>query len=197
MSKDEPDNVYPDGLQITTMLRVGNLVGKMMRVHASIVISNTSNKTYKIGKSYADCKIGDYPVIVTDISKAIQDTLNPFNFSMGVESESIKIVEQKASGSILPIKPGSVWEIYMPHGVSMLVDLETQEGKMGWLRDIICQACGKSLITSCPKVFIEDIETADIRLSWTEETEGVEHTCILRNKPGTLRYCGEAYYPED
>ena len=97
----------------------------------------------------------------------------------------------------MPIKPGMVMEIYLPHGVSAIIDPETGESKMGWLRDIICQACGKNLITSCPKVFIEDIETANIRLSWTEETEGVEHTCILRNKPGTLRYCGEAYYPTD
>lgn len=195
MAKDEPDNIYPEGVFVTTVLRVGNCVGKLMRVHNALVFTNTSNKTYYIGRCYADSKIGDYQVIVTDISEAIKNALNPLNFSTGVDSGDIKVVEQVGYG--VALEPGQSIEVYLPHGVSMLFDPTTGNGKMGWLRDLICKAAGKSLITSCPKISIDGAITSDIRFAWNTKEEGIKHECILRNKPGVLRYCGEAYYPKD
>lgn len=195
MAKDEPDNIYPEGVFVTTVLRVGNLVGKLMRIHNALVFTNTSNNTYYIGECYADSKIGEYPVIVTDISKAIENALNPFSFSTGVDSGNIKVVEQVGYG--VALEPGKSIDVYLPHGVSMLVDPTTGDGKTGWLRDLICKAAGKSLITSCPKISIDGAITSDIRFEWSVKGEGAKHDCILRNKPGVLRYCGEAYYPKD
>lgn len=177
MAKDEPDNIYPEGVFVTTVLRVGNLVGKLMRVHNSLIFTNTSNNTYYIGKCYADSKIGEYPVAVF------------------TTDSSPRQIEQVGYG--VALEPGKSIDVYLPHGVSTLVDPETGDNKMDYLRDLICKAAGKSLITSCPKISIDGAITSNIRFDWNTKEEGVKHTCILRDKPGVLRYCGEAYYPKD
>lgn len=177
MAKDEPDNIYPEGVFVTTVLRVGNCVGKLMRVHNALIFTNTSNNTYYIGRCYADSKIGDYPVLVYKVGSSTYQR------------------DQVGYGSELA--PGQSIEVYLPHGVSSLVDPETGDRKMDYLRDLICAAAGKKLITSCPKISIDGAQTANIRFAWNTKEEGIKHTCILRNKPGVLRYCGEAYYPKD
>ena len=95
------------------------------------------------------------------------------------------------------LEPGKSIDVYLPCGISTLTDPTTGDIKMDYLRDLICAAAGKSLITSCPKISIDGAQTANIRFDWNTKEEGVKHTCILRNKPGVLRYCGEAYYPKD
>lgn len=192
MAKDEPDNIYPEGVFVTTVLRVGNCVGKMFQVHNCIVFTNTSNNTYHIGKCYADSTIGDYQVVVTNGDQVIKNKLNPFS---GSYDDQVRIIDQVGYGAELA--SGQSIEVYLPHGVSSLVDPETQERKNDYLRDLICAAAGKKLITSCPKISIDGAQTANIRFAWNTKEEGVKHECILRNKPGVLRYCGEAYYPKD
>ena len=201
IAKDEPDNIYPEGVFVTTVLRVGNCVGNWMRVHNCLVFTNTSNNTYYIGTCYADSSIDKCKVPVLDISDMTEDLifnqiLNPFEFSIQLNTGLIKIINQVSYGSKL-LAPGQSIEVYLPKGVSILLDEEAQESKMGYLRDLICAAAGKKLITSCPKTSIDGAQTANIRFDWNTKEEGIKHTCILRNKPGVLRYCGEAYYPKD
>lgn len=50
---------YPDGLCVSSVLRVGNLVGKVMRAKKSLVITNVSSKTYAIVNPDLSCKVFD------------------------------------------------------------------------------------------------------------------------------------------
>ena len=170
--EDRPNDI-PAGLRFSTLLRVGNLVGKLMRCQTSLVISNISKQIYEIGTASAECKVLDTPVIV---------------FSNKLLSEGAKQIEQKTAYNKV-IRPGETVEIFMPAGISSLGD------KMQELRDLICEANGKQLITSCPKTSISGGQLADINFQWRIKGENDWKICNMIERPGALRYCGEAYYP--
>lgn len=162
---DTKDNDLPDGLLMTTILRVGNLVGKLMRVKASIVLTNTSSSPIYVSGISAECYVFDIPV-------------NMYRFEMDPTPLSqVATFNQN-------IQPGQTVEIRLQSGISSLGDM------MGELRNMICEACGKKLITSCPKIDINGGQKANISISWGDQKNGVS-----LNRPGVLRYCGEAFYP--
>ena len=82
-------------------------------------------------------------------------------------------------------------EISLPSGISALYN-EDKKNINGELRDLICDAAGKKLITSCPKISIDGGVTADIRVDW-----GDDKVALSRGVKGVLRYCMEAFYPKD
>ena len=86
------------------------------------------------------------------------------------------------------IAPGETAEIILPKKLS-----KGTGDFMSKLRDLICKAAGKSLITSCPKISIEGVEKANIKVTYTVDGEEQEKTYFYNEKPGVLRYCGEAY----
>lgn len=164
-SIDTKETEAPAGVTVTTLLRVANLVGKLMRVRASIILTNTSTKPIYIHSVAADCKIfGEYVyVVASDGSK--------------VGQEIIDLVE---------LKPGETQEFQLRKGISSFESI-------GRLREAICTAAGKRLITSCPKLNLEGVEQADVRIQWdTREDLATIKEWRVIGKPGTLRYCGEA-----
>ena len=163
----------PTGLRFSTVLRIGNLVGKYFRVQTSLVVSNVSKEKYFVGNASAECKVLDAPVLV---------------YSGKIISEGAKQLNQQVRYDNA-IEPGETVEIFMPAGISSLGD------KMSSLRDMFCEANGKKYITSCPKTTISKGEVADVLFQWRKDGEDGWKMCKALNRPGALRYCGEAYYP--
>jgi hypothetical protein len=170
----DSNNEIPDGVETTTILRVGNLIGSVFRVQPSVILSNTSNRTYYIRSVSARFFFQELPILIHSLE------WDGFDFDFDKLSDSI-IVDAD-------LLPGQTREIQFEKGLSVL----TKEG-MEQMRDLICNAAGKSLITSCPKLSIENVEKANIKVIYTEDGENQPKTYFYNGKPGVLRYCGEAY----
>ena len=165
---------FMQGVMVSTIVRVGNLVGKFFRAQVSIVLSNTSSNTYHISYVGADCKVLGYSLVVAK-----------FGDSVAVKQEKTVDIE---------LKPDETIEIKLPSGISALYNAQ-EENENYKLRDAICKAAGKSLITSCQKINIENAVNSDIMIKWSDG--GETKTMVTRNRAGVLRYMMEAFYPND
>lgn len=156
---------YPDGVKVSSILRVGNLVGKVMRAKISLVVTNTSANTYVISYPSVSCYILGVPVGLVDGNMPIEP---------------------------IELNPGQTIEISSKNSIAGFKD----ESMMSKLRDLICEEAGKSIITSCPKLNVSDVETADIYFEWAKKgnTDTNAGTATWLGKPGVLRYCMEAFY---
>lgn len=157
---------YPDGLQVSSILRVGNLVGKVMRAKKSLVITNVSGKTYVIVNPDLSCKV--------------------FDKGVGFEKDGLPNEQ-------ITIAPGQTIEISSENSIAGFANTET----LAKLRDYICEQSGKKYITSCGKISLDGIETADIKFSWQENKDVAPDkwkVAAWLGKPGVLRYCMEAFY---
>ena len=66
------------------------------------------------------------------------------------------------------------------------------------LRNSICAAAGKKLITSCPKINIDGIADADVEFYYgSGTTYAGNQRATYRNCKGLLRYMGEAFFPSE
>lgn len=163
------ENERPDGLNTGVVLRVANLVGKLFKARGSVVMTNTSHKAIHIKEIEAVWFVLDVP-------------LNIFE----------KLTSTNASDQhIYPdqwIAPGQTIEFQLPGGVSSLGEYQ------GELRDAICEAAGKKLITSCPKINVEGIAKTNYKVQWTYDTKDDKtvHQFYTNGKDTVLRYCGEA-----
>lgn len=187
MINEKPNEPAP-GLLLTGMLRVGNLVGKLFRAQASVVMTNTSEKEITLYDVEMYCSFMNVPF-----------KMYPFKSSQ-VRDQIDEIPQTRDINK--PIEPGETVEIMFKGGITSLSTINEN------LRQTICEAAGKKLITSCPKISIEDGIKIDIKYHWTtghlvtvpngRVLEGDRvHECYLVDMPGVLRYCGEAYFPED
>lgn len=154
------------GVNVSFILRVGNLVGNKMTAAITLVVSNTtSDRTY----SLSDFKAQPY------ISGMI------LNYKPEKENSII-------------IKPGETKEISLPVQKNEYMLVGT--GEMDALRKLICQNAGKRLITSCPKVTIDNVAYANVEFEYINTGYvGSTTRAIYRGISGVLRYCGEAYNP--
>lgn len=165
----------PSGVEITSILRVANLVGKMFYAQPSVVLMNTSSNDYWIRTVYCSCFIFDTPVLIYTLTWD------------GLFADSEQTKGYVAVNDYL--RAGETKEIVFDKGLSALLPEQMSE-----LRQLICDATGKKLITSCPKVSIGSdgaAEKASIKVVWSDD-EHVLKNGITERKPGTLRYCGEA-----
>ncbi len=176
-----PIDLMP-GVGVTTILRVGNLVRSVFHAKASVVISNTSDKAYFIRNVAADCFVFDIPVV----PYRLRDWWMIGMSYTELQTQSVAVNKM--------IQPGEVMEIGLPGGTSAIVTPKG-ENKLPELRQMVCDAAGKKLVTSIWYNFnIDGGEKADIRIDWShDETSGIKHHVTMR-KPGVLRYCGEAFY---
>ena len=173
----KPNAEFPDGFYVTTILRVGNLGGKLMRARTSVVFVNNSDEAVTLVSAEAECKVLDYPIII--ISAGLKDH--------GRQIPQIKKFGGPDGIGLLTIMPGSTVEIQFDGGVSALQD-------MSKIRNFVCEAAGKKLIISCPKMNITDGEKADYSIYWrSNKQKGLMHTYRI-GVPGVLRYCGEAVF---
>lgn len=176
---DERTNDFPEGVSIGVILRIGNIVGTLMRAEPTVVISNTSSNQYYLQKVELLTLVMGYPISIKDGD----DYMNINRY----------------------IKPGETMEIVFGKGLTTLVDADGNK-HMDELRKAICEACGKKLITSCPKISLDNMEKNDIVLYWgnnendthrAQNEYGLDfdqyRTAYWVDYPGTLRYCGEAY----
>lgn len=181
---DTKPNDMPDGVKVTTVLRVANLVGKTFYAKVSVVIANQSTKAVYIRKTGANCSINDMPVV-------INEKLNLNNFNL-FDPNSLPGTVQYEIPVDKYIQPGEVLYCEGVVGYSVLANRTTGEITTGEIRSIVCEACGKRLITSCPKINIEGAQKADIDLWWSEDEKSATMHGYWIGMPGVLRYCGEA-----
>lgn len=179
---DEPENWedietnpvdYPNGVKVATLFRVANLVGNFFLAKPTVYISNEGSERVYIKSVDVTCIVLNEPVIL----------INRVVTSQEVLPTTINIEKY--------IQPGEVLSVPYPTGKSYLKD-----GKLGELRKMICEACGKKLITSCYKVNIDRGQKAEILIKWYGADDPnkpeYEKTAGWIGLPGTLRYCGEA-----
>lgn len=158
----------PDGVLVTTTLRVANLVGKnVFRAQPSVVLTNTSDRRYYIKSVEATCLFKKMPITI---------------FAHLLNSEQAQTVANVDAY----LEPGQTMEIVLPKGYAVL-----PEDGLKDMRAVICERSGKKIITSCPKISLTDAdETADIAINWSENN--TSNKGITLGKHGVLRYCGEA-----
>lgn len=65
------------------------------------------------------------------------------------------------------------------------------------LKNAICVAAGKKLITSCPKTNVPDIASADVEFEYSGMSYAGSQRATYRQCNGLLRYMGEAFYPSE
>ena len=169
-SIDVVDKQMPQGVQTTTVLRVGNLVGdKWIRAKASVVLTNTSDKTYYISRVFTDCFLFDYAIYMEN---AIHHAyVNAY------------------------LKPGETMQIDFPGGGAKIVD-DAGNDLSYKMREVVCEAAGKQLVTSCMNVTIENLLKSDIQLFWKEDPEADEQEGVAYGRTGVLIYKNESYYPK-
>ena len=189
---DTKPNDMPKGLKVTTMLRVANLVGQLFYGRTSVFLENTGDEPIFVRRVEAECSVLDLALIA---------------FKPGLSNLKRQIKVAQVAGVGKAIQPGEMLEVQLDKFVSGLGE------KQGELRDLICEANGKKLITSCGKTNIDGGEKADILIQWIEGDSwsypedrniwsdmgkdipaaelGLKQAYWI-NKPGVLRYCGEA-----
>ena len=177
---DEQPNDIPPSLMWSTLLRVGNLVGKMFRCQASVFFTNVGKEAIFIDSVQLTNFVLDMPVKVFSLDVDYAD------LSKDVQTPEVKQV----SNSSQRVYAGDTVEIMLPGGISSFGDKNSE------LRDLICKANGKKLITSCPKTSIVDGIKTDMICYWHTAGEPKKRFYTI-GKPGALRYCGESFYPSD
>ena len=175
---DEMPVEYMQGVQMTTILRVGNLVGKRFRAQASVVLTNTGDTEYYIHNVEAICYIHGRVASVFKL-----DVWSPSDVRVNYLSQAKKV------GAYL--KPGETMEIELAGGQCAFPKEEHEQ-----LKDDICNAAGKRLITSCQFTNVDDVENADILVTWSDTKDSEQHKAYREKVPGLLRYCMEAFYPK-
>lgn len=159
------------GLLATTILYVGNLVGKKCHMQTHVVLTNTGDANIRI--TGVEAKVRVFGTFVLPLGSQSLDT------------------QQRVFNELLP--PGSTKELLLPGSKEAII--EGQADKQ--LEEAICTTCGKKLITSCPKTNVSGISTADIRVYY-KPANGAGSSDLespVFNQPGVVRYCGEAFYP--
>lgn len=139
-------NVRPEGVQVGVLVRVGNLVGKLLRTETTLIISNTSSREYYLFGVYVDNTLFDVPGFW------------PMDWKAKTPLSKFKYIEK-------PIKPGETMEVIFPKGVTTAVHADASDG-MDDLRNMICKVNGKQLITSCGKTNLDDLVVSSVLLFW-------------------------------
>lgn len=173
-------NDRPDGLLVTSILRIGELNQRFFKVGTTVVMTNISDRTYYIRSVEAKCSIWGIPIPVLSINVLGRDMQNV--------SQSV-IVDKY-------IKPGETLDIDLPKGVSEIIS-ENGESLKENLKNFICETTGHKNILGVPKTNLngDGLETANISINWLNDSN--DHTlknAFWNGKPGTLRYVGEVWW---
>ena len=154
---------FPDGLSVTSILKVANLAGRIFWAKPSLVITNETSEQYTLY----------YIEVVCSVFGEVVGSNEKFTFPNPIEILPNETVEISAKNKSLA-------------GFA-------NEETLDKLRKEICAMNGKSLITSCGKTNIEGIETARISFQWkkSKDTPNDIKNAEWIGKPGVLRYCME------
>lgn len=167
----------PEDLKVSTVCKVANLAGRLARGKVQLVISNTGSKTYYVTRPSIMCSVFGKNIINTDVVETKYVVQQ--DGTVKGEGENF-LVPEELRFMIFAIKPGETRVIDFPKQI--IYPDAAGEGVMDKLREIICYACNKNIITSCPKVNItsywdpqekkrhwDSLETADIVYQWTTD----------------------------
>lgn len=180
MDEEVKENNAPSDVTLSSMLRLSYMVGKWCDARASVVMTNlSSTRNYYIHDLTVKCSIEGIPV-------------NIFYKKSLLNEDSTKQDPDASYQEVkYTLKPGETKEFEFTVGRSTILNAKG-ESEMEHVRQIICNAAGKKLITSCPKISIDGVETAFIKVHWSEEgTDGKVNECWFYELPGVLRYCKE------
>lgn len=174
----ENPNDRPEGLLVTSILRIGELNQKLMKAGVSVVMTNESSKTYYIGYVGAQSQIWGLSVPISSINVLNKES----KLITGINVDQF-------------ISPGQTIAIELPKGYSALYS-EQGDSLMENLKNFICETAGKKNILSVPKINMngDGLETCNIEIQWTEEKGHTVNRCFWNGKPGTLRYVGEVFW---
>ena len=165
------DVQYMDGVLVTSIVRLANLVGKFCYVQQSVVLSNTGDQTYYIG-------------LVNMHSFILAEKLPIMIYYPGLIKDNTELQSASMAQVNKYLNPGETLEIPMEVGITLFAD-EDGNNRNNDVRKLICQAAGKSLITSCPKLNISNGIVANISIDWKSENGG--DTQLHNDVPGVLR----------
>ena len=184
MDEKAKENKIPEDIQVSTVLKVSYMVGKWCNGKVSVVMTNTSDtKSYFISTIKAVCSIEELPVNLF------------YNVALTNKKASQLNPEARSQKADYILKPGETKEFEFVTGKTQILNADG-ESEMERVRKIICDAAGKKLITSCPKINIDGVETAFVNFFWSDITEREEelkatNECWFYELPGVLRYCME------
>lgn len=162
-SIEDKNNIRPEDFDVTTILRVSNLGGKIFNGRTSIVFTNTSDRDVYILNASANCFILDTPLVTVSNDGAD--------------------IQQKIDVSLknaIIIKPNETKEIQLDPFKSGLPEEQLAE-----LNKIIIQASGGDKVN-----LSGDIVKADILYEWCYDLNDIINKAAYIGKPGLLRYCG-------
>lgn len=169
-----PQNNMPAGVEYAAMLRVANVVGRLFKARASLVLTNTSNQTYYIRYAMVDTFFDKEAITICRLD---WKGLVP---SGGYEVPQNVLVDKL-------IKPGQIMEIKLDGGIATLPDEQ-----MNKLREVICAVAGKKVVTSILyPTNVPDGITADIKIGWEIPGTGEMQEGWTLKKIGVLRYMRE------
>lgn len=156
-------------VKVSFILRVGNLVGKTGTAQVTLVFSNTSTD-----KSYI---------------------LSDFKAQPSVGGMVLGFVATDGQRSLV-LSPGQTTQIVLPAVTNRML-LTTVDDRDA-LRNHICEVAGKKLITSCPNITIQNYAKANVEFEYIGASQaGSKTRAMYTNTNGVLRYCGEAFYPNN
>lgn len=190
MDNEHGKNERPDGLLVSSILRVSNLTGKMFYARSIITFTNAGEKpifvksvtaqpyldieTFKGGKHIEEVPVYLYRLDWNDFTtKPTPDNL---------------LVQQT-------IQPGETIEVKYPISISTIADADG-DSLMEALRYILLNmnnvsydVAGKRYMTSCPPTTVQGMEKANILVYWAKDSEVKNFSMV--GVPGVFQYCGE------
>lgn len=163
------NNSELSNVNVSFILRLGNLVGSKMKAQVTLVMTNKSKDlTYTLTRF----KVQPY----------INGIFLGFDSAGGFDSGY-------PMGRVL--RPGETIEITLP-GVNQIILPSSSDRDS--LRNLICNAAGKKLITSCPKITINNAVHANIEFYYQGiKGAGGLTRAVYYDIVGVLRYCGENF----
>ena len=174
------DEQYEQLLQQGTTESDGNSRLQNVQVAAIIRVGNLVGSFFKANIS----------LIFSNTSKTASYNIFGIKAQGNILGEYLRGYEASTNVTI-NLKAGESKEIELG-GASTSLDGATLDK----LRNTICEACGKKLITSCQKINIQNIGYADVEFKYGSGTTYAGETrAAYRGIPCVVRYCGEAFYP--
>ena len=175
---------YANGLSARTIFRFSTTIFGALRCQNSVVLTNTSDKTYYIGKVSAISYILGNEVLIYKIN--LQEQNGEY------ETQTVRVGRY--------IKPGEVMEIKLPHGFTKVIGKDggnqwneiLDQFKTNAQRDGYSVDSNMSIVSDDPNIYC-----AEILVTWREENENEFKDMPFKRTKGVLRWMRGIFFPND
>ena len=185
-------------VQITPVVRIGNLEGKYCKCGISLVFKNLSeNNTYRISgiSALSSGELAE-TIINANSNTNSQNSNNNSPSITGLKADA-NVLGTFLRGSIVESDVDFILEPLSYKEISFKkTTCEMDKDTLAQIKEDICAALGKKLFSSCYalKVSLAGAASVDVELLYGSGTTYAGRTpAVYRNKIGVLRYVGEAY----